>query len=71
VSRKTTISIDDDLVAQAQTLLGTRGLKDTIDAALTEIVRAARRRELAEQLASGEGLDFDKATRLAARRWRA
>ena len=68
--RKTTITVDDDLLAKAQAVLGTRGLKDTVDEALTEIVRAALRRDLAARLASGEGLDFDEATRRAARRWR-
>ena len=68
--RKTTITVDDDLLAKAQAVLGTHGLKDTVDEALSEIVRAALRRELAERLATGEGLDFDDATRRAARRWR-
>lgn len=70
MKRKTTIQIDDDLLAQAQDILGTHGLKDTVDGALTEVVRAGRRRELARQLATGEGLDFHEATRRAARRWR-
>ena len=70
MSRKTTISVDDELVSKAQAVLGTHGLKDTIDGALSEVVRAARRRELSEQLARGEGLDFGDATQRAARRWR-
>ena len=70
VGRKTTITVDDELLAKAQAVLGTRGLKDTVDEALAEIVRAAHRRELAEQLSSREGLDFDEATGRAARRWR-
>lgn len=70
MGRKTTIEIDDELLAQAQRVLGTRGLKDTVDGALTQIVRAGRRRELARQLETAEGLDFDEATRRAARRWR-
>lgn len=70
MKRKTTIDIDDDLLAQAQGILGTRGLKDTVDRALTEVIRAGRRRELVRQLASREGLDFDEPTRRAARRWR-
>lgn len=70
MARRTTIEIDDDLVAEAKDVLRTRGLKDTVDAALTEVVRAARRRALAERLATGKGLDFDRQTAKAARRWR-
>lgn len=70
MKRKTTIEIDDDLLAKARDILGTRGLKDTVDEALTQVIRAGRRRELATQLKTGEGLDFDKATRRAARQWR-
>ena len=68
--RKTTITVDDELLEKAQAVLGTHGLKDTVDGALTEVVRAALRRELADQLESGEGLDFSEATRHAARQWR-
>lgn len=57
--RRTTIEIDDRLVEKARGVLGTRGLRDTVEAALTEAVRSARRRELADQLASTEGLDRD------------
>jgi Arc/MetJ family transcription regulator len=70
MKRKTTIEIDDEMLAQAQQYLGTRGLKDTVDRALAEAVRTARRRELARQLETGEGLDFDAATRRNARLWR-
>lgn len=49
--------VDDELLAQAQSALGTAGLKDTVDRALTEAVRAQRRRELMERLETGEGFD--------------
>jgi Arc/MetJ family transcription regulator len=70
MSRKTTITVDDELLAKAQAVLGTHGLKDTVDEALNEIVRAALRRDLARRLETGEGLDFDEAIRRAARQWR-
>lgn len=56
---KRRIDIDDRLIEEASRALGTQGLRDTVEAALTEAVRAARRRELADQLASTEGLDRD------------
>lgn len=70
MKRKTTIEIDEDLLTDAQEVLGTRGLKDTVDSALAQVIRAGRRRQLAQQLETGEGLDFDEPTRRAARRWR-
>jgi Arc/MetJ family transcription regulator len=39
--RKTTIEIDTDVIAEVQGILGTKGIKDTVDAALL----AVRRRE--------------------------
>ena len=70
MSRRTTIEMDEDLLAAAQAALGTRGLKETVDRALSEVVRASRRRALADRLASGAGLDLDAETTTAARRWR-
>ena len=63
--------VDDDLIADAQAVLGTQRLNDTIVRALTEVIGKARRRQLAEQFTLGEGLDLDESTRRAARRWRA
>ncbi|MGH8935090.1 MAG: type II toxin-antitoxin system VapB family antitoxin [Acidimicrobiia bacterium] len=70
MGRRTTIEVEDSLIEEAKAVLGTAGLKDTVDAALVEVIRAARRRALADRLATGEGLDFDEATVRAARRWR-
>jgi Arc/MetJ family transcription regulator len=70
MTRKTTIAVDDELLARAQAVLGTRGLKDTVDAALNEVVRAELRRQLADQLESGEGLDFSEDVARASRQWR-
>lgn len=58
--RRTTIVIDDELVAQAKEALGTTGLKDTIDAALLEAVRARLRRDHVERRRTMRGLDLDK-----------
>jgi Arc/MetJ family transcription regulator len=37
--RRTTLDIDDDMLAKAREILGTRGVKDTVDEALREVVR--------------------------------
>jgi Arc/MetJ family transcription regulator len=59
MSRRTSVIIDDDLVADAKAVLGTSGITDTIEAALTEAVRADRRRRLAQRFRSGDGFDTD------------
>ena len=70
MTRRTTIDIDDALLSSAQEVLGTKGLKDTVDRALGEIVRAARRRELAEQLRTGDGIDRGEELLHESRAWR-
>jgi Arc/MetJ family transcription regulator len=37
--RRTTLDIDEDMLAKAREILGTRGVKDTVDEALREVVR--------------------------------
>jgi Arc/MetJ family transcription regulator len=37
--RRTTLDIDEDMLSQARKILGTRGVKDTVDEALREVVR--------------------------------
>jgi Arc/MetJ family transcription regulator len=58
MNRRTTIEIDDVLLRAAQEALGTKGLKDTIDLALTEAVRTRRRARLAEALRRGDAFDL-------------
>ena len=43
---KRLVDIDDELVEQARAVFGTTTLKDTVNAALAETVRADRRRSL-------------------------
>jgi Arc/MetJ family transcription regulator len=50
---KTTVDVDRRAADEAAEILGTATLKETINAALLEVVRAARRRELAEQVRNG------------------
>ncbi|MGH3567557.1 MAG: type II toxin-antitoxin system VapB family antitoxin [Pseudonocardia sp.] len=57
MTRRTTLDVDDDLLGQAQYVLGTRGLKDTVDAAFREVIRRSLRERLAARIDSGEGID--------------
>ncbi|MGH8910792.1 MAG: type II toxin-antitoxin system VapB family antitoxin [Egibacteraceae bacterium] len=70
MTRRTTIEVDEALLAEAQSILGTSGLKDTVDSALTRVIRTERRRRLAARLRTGAGLDFGERTAAQARTWR-
>ena len=67
--RKTSVDIDERLIEQAKVLLGTGSIKDTIDSALREIVRADVRRQEIRALAEMDGLDLADAT-VMAKAWR-
>jgi Arc/MetJ family transcription regulator len=67
--RKTTIQIDDELFEEARQILGTKGLKATVHAALREIVAQDARERVIEQLRTMDGLDLDK-PEVMARAWR-
>jgi Arc/MetJ family transcription regulator len=55
--RKTSLRIDTDKVSAAREVLGTKTLTDTVDAALAEVVRLRRRRQLVELLFKPGALD--------------
>lgn len=50
---KTTVDVDKQLAAEAAEILGTRTLKETVNTALGEVVRAEARRRLAERVRAG------------------
>jgi Arc/MetJ family transcription regulator len=56
---KTTLEVDEDLVARAGAILGTRGLKATVHRALEEVVAREARRRFAERLQTMQGVDLD------------
>ncbi|MCY3951103.1 MAG: hypothetical protein OXG69_00985 [bacterium] len=60
---KTSVEVDRDIAAQAAEILGTTTLRDTIDAALREIVNARRRLEVVALLAEEGRFDFGAAER--------
>lgn len=62
---KTLLDVDEELLAEATTALGTSTKKDTVNSALrfaVEETRARRERALAQlqQIADEGGLDFDR-----------
>lgn len=56
---KTSVDVDPDIVRQAAAILGTRTLRETIDAALRDVVNAKRRLELVALLSEEGRFDFD------------
>lgn len=68
--RRTSLEIDEERLTRAQRVLGTHGIKDTIDRALEEVLRADLRRRLAGRLRTGEGIDRGEEVLEASRRWR-
>jgi Arc/MetJ family transcription regulator len=61
--------VDDALLEEAQQVLGTRGLKETVNAALREAIRTRRRMQLLARLRDPNGFD-DEALRQAEDQWR-
>ncbi len=57
--RKTSFEIDTAKVAAAKDILGTKTLTDTVDAALSEVVKRRRRLELLELLSTPGTSDLD------------
>jgi Arc/MetJ family transcription regulator len=58
VTQRTTVELDPDRLAEVRAILGTSGIRDTIDAAFDRVVRQARREALLEQLLAGDGIDL-------------
>jgi Arc/MetJ family transcription regulator len=69
-SRKTTVEIDEQLLEAAQRILSTRTIRETIDAAFRELVRAQARRDEVSALTTMEGLDLAN-PEIMAGAWRA
>ena len=67
--RRTSLEIDEQQLARAQQILGTSGVKDTVELALQEVIRAALRRRLADRIRSGEGIDRGEHVLEASRSW--
>ena len=63
--RKTSVEINEELLAAVQQVLSTATLKETIDAAFREILRVAARREEVEALSTMQDLDLMDPTVMA------
>ena len=59
-TRKTSVEIDEDLLGEAQRILSTSSIRETVEEAFREVVRREARRRDVEALKSMEGMDLDK-----------
>jgi Arc/MetJ family transcription regulator len=66
---KTSIEIDDGKLKTVRAILGTQTKRETVDAALDDVIRRRRREQLVERLKAMEGLDFDD-EQVMAEAWR-
>ena len=67
--RKTSVEIDDRLMAEARRVLGTSSLKGTIHSALREVLRNEARRQEVRALAAMGELDLGDRS-VMAKAWR-
>jgi Arc/MetJ family transcription regulator len=58
--RKTTLEVDEALFERAREILGTRGLKATVQRAFEEVLALHARRRALQQLQTMDGLDLDR-----------
>lgn len=56
--RKTSVEINEELLAAVQRVLSTATIKDTIEEAFREILKAEARREEVEALSTMQGMDL-------------
>src|SRR5437867_2679709 len=67
--RKTTLEFDEELFERAREVLGTRGLKATVQRAFQEVLAMDARRRAIQQLLEMDGLDLDR-PEVMAEAWR-
>jgi len=69
VRRKTTVWVDPRKLERAKRILGTHGVRDTIEGALDEVLAMETRRKLVDRLREMEGMDLDD-PEIMAEAWR-
>jgi Arc/MetJ family transcription regulator len=63
------VEIDEELLKAVQRVLSTTTIKDTIEAALREVLRVEARRQEVDALSTMQGMDLAK-DEIMARTWR-
>jgi Arc/MetJ family transcription regulator len=57
MTHRTSIELDEMLLDESRRILGTFGIRDTVEAAFREIIRADRRNRLRDRIRTGDGMD--------------
>ncbi len=57
MTHRTSIELDEMLLNESRRILGTSGIRETVEAAFREIVRADRRNRLRDRIRTGNGMD--------------
>lgn len=70
VMHKTTVMVDDRKLARVRKLLGTKGIRDTYEAALDEVIAVHARSAVVEQLRTMQGLDEKVLRNVRKEAWR-
>ena len=68
-TRKTSVEINEELLRLVQGILATTTVRETVEEAFREVVRARARREEVEALAAMQEMDLDN-PEIMARAWR-
>ena len=66
--RKTSVAIDDSLIKQVRSVLGTGSIKETIDRALREVLRSEARHQEIKALSEMDGLELSN-EKIMAKAW--
>ncbi len=57
MTHRTTIELDTALLDETRRVLGTTGIRETVEGAMREVTRAAKRARLSERILTGKGFD--------------
>ncbi|HEV7672693.1 MAG TPA: hypothetical protein VGS22_29585 [Thermoanaerobaculia bacterium] len=68
-TRKTSVEIDEELLAATRSVLATRTVRETIEEAFREVLRGVARREEVRVLSEMDGLDLAN-PEIMAQAWR-
>jgi Arc/MetJ family transcription regulator len=58
MNHRTTIELDEALLSESKRILGTSGIRETVEGALRELVRLDHRNRLKARILSGSGIDL-------------
>lgn len=67
---KTTLVVDDSKIRKAQRVLRTKGIRDTIERALDEVIASDARARAVERLLRLEGIDREVLLKARREAWR-